>query len=259
VPADPSEVLGRADQLRHLRHWAGVVRGTLADGDLDARVPACPDWDLRALGHHVGDLHRWVVGAIVEGHPNTPSGAGPADRGALLEWFDDGAATFLELLSTVDPDRPCWAFGPKPTTAAFWLRRQPHEHAVHGWDALASQSARRPLDAGLIDRALALDGIDEVVGMFFPRQVRLGRTPPLAHALEIAPDDGAGRTWRLAGEGSSSGADPGSVGGTDARVSGPAEALYLLLWHRTAMDDPRITVTGDASAARSVLGVAVAP
>ena len=35
--------------------------------------------------------------------------------------------------------------------------------------------------------ALAVDGVDEVVTMFFPRQVRLGRIPPLTPSLAVRP------------------------------------------------------------------------
>ena len=52
------------------------------------------------------------------------------------------------------------------------------------------------------------------------------------------------------------GADPVPA---EATVSGPASALYLLLWRRTGLDDPRLTITGDESAARSVLGAAIVP
>ena len=62
--------------------------------------------------------------------------------------------------------------------------------------------------------------------MFFPRQVRLGCTLPPSHALA-------------------------------ARVRG--RPLLLLLWHRTTLDDPRLTVTGDRRAADAVLAAALTP
>jgi hypothetical protein len=36
----------------------------------------------------------------------------------------------------------------------------------------------------------------------------------------------------------------GAPGSADAEVSGPAEALVLLLWGRLGLDDRRLTVTG---------------
>jgi hypothetical protein len=116
---------------------------------------------------------------------------------------------------------------------------------VHAADAAASQGATRPYGA-----ELAVDGIDEVVTAFFPRQVRLGRIPPLPTALAVEPIEG-GR-WVLAGDGT--GPAPRTV---PAAVSGPAEALLLLLWHRTTLDDPRLVVSGDPAAAGVVLAAAL--
>ena len=83
--------------------------------------------------------------------------------------------------------------------------------------------------------------------MFFPRQVRLGRTAPLPESLALAPAEG-GR-WLL----------PGDAPAPAATVSGPAEAVLLLLWHRIALDDPRLRVSGSRAAADAVLAVALTP
>jgi hypothetical protein len=44
-----------------------------------------------------------------------------------------------------------------------------------------------------------------------------------------------------------------------ATVSGPAELLLLLLWHRVDPADPRLRIDGDVSTAHDVLGLALAP
>jgi uncharacterized protein (TIGR03083 family) len=260
--------------LEHTRAGIAAVRAVLASADLDTPVPACPAWNLRDLARHLGNVQRWVVGAIVEGHPDTPEVDGPADRDGLLAWYDEGAAALLGALSGADPDAPCWTFGAKPRTVRFWFRRQAHEHAVHAHDARSAVGAPVPIDA-----RLAADGIDEVVTMFFPRQVRLGRTPALTRSLAVRVEDAgaaAAAGWVLGGDGvtppagragpagpsrsaGSGGPDSADSGGLDAEVAGPAEALYLLLWHRTGLDDPRLTLTGDATAARHVLAAALVP
>jgi uncharacterized protein (TIGR03083 family) len=168
-------------------------------------------------------------------------------RSGLLAWYDEGAGRMLGLLARTDPEAPCWAFGPKPSTVRFWFRRQAHENAVHAWDAQAAVGPPPP-----IDPLLALDGIDEVVTMFFPRQVRLARIPPLDRSLGVrAGADG----WVLAGDGT---AYP-PVERAEAVVSGPAEALYLLLWRRIGLDDERLGLEGDPAAAAAVLGTAIVP
>jgi uncharacterized protein (TIGR03083 family) len=244
--------------LAHLTTGIGAIRRVLADGDLDAAVPACPDWTVRELAWHLGDIQRWVHAAIVEGHPNTQTPPGPADREPLLAWYDEGAGRLVELLARTDPEQPCWTFGPKPSQAGFWFRRQAHEHAVHAYDAQASQGRVQPIVADL-----AADGIDEVASMFFPRQVRLHRIEPLTRSLVVRPDDAApgpatgaaAGGWVLAGDGTSSTvpAEP------DAVVRGPAEALYLLLWRRITPADPRVALDGDPDAARAVLAAAIVP
>jgi len=241
--------------VQHVRERIGQARSALADGDLEAPVPQCPDWTLRELGLHLGEIHRWVRGAIVEGHPNTEVPPGPRDRAALLGWYDDGAGVLLDLLADTDPDAPCWAFGPKPSTVRFWLRRQVHEHAVHARDALATVG--RPWT---IDADVALDGVDEVVRMFFPRQVRLGRIAPLTRSLAVRPVGAGGPDggWLLAGDGTGVPPSAGPVA-ADAEVSGAPDALYLLLWGRVSPADPQVSVTGDRSAAEAVLGTAIVP
>jgi uncharacterized protein (TIGR03083 family) len=257
-----SDLLGPAEGLAATTRYVGSIRSVLATGDLDAPVPQCPGWDLRRLAWHLGDIHRWVRGALVEGHPDTVTPDGPSARPALLDWFDQGAGQLLELLAGSDPDAPCWTFGPRPGTVRFWLRRQAHEHAIHAVDAHASRSA--PAGGVRIDPTLALDGIDEVAAMFFPRQVRLGRTAPLERSLAIAATDGAGFVRILAGDGTQPlGTQPLGTQplGTrpEAEVRGPAEVLYLLLWGRTGLDDHRLELVGAPEAARSVLAAALVP
>lgn len=234
-----------ATHLPDLERAAADFAAVLESGDLDAPVPGCAPWRLTDLAHHLGGVHRWARTAVVSGPSSEkdPTDA-PTERAALVDWFREGADELVATLRATDPDTPCWTFAP-PHTAAFWLRRQRHETAMHAGDAAASQGAVRPPYGA----EQALDGIDEVVGTFFPRQVRLGRIPPLGHALAVQPDEG-GR-WVLAGDGTAPPAD------APATVSGPAEALLLLLWHRVGPDDPRVTVSGDPAAARAVLAAAV--
>ena len=240
--ADCGVALAALTYLAHLERAAADVAGRLESGDLDAPVPGCPGWTLTDLAHHLGGIHRWARIAVVEGPSDERTADAPGDRAALVDWFRAGASALIETLRVTDPATPCWTFGPRPRFAAFWFRRQAHETVLHAHDAAASQGAAGPLDP-----ELALDGVDEVVTMFFPRQVRLGRTAPLPESLALAPAEG-GR-WLLPGD------DPAPA----ATVSGPAEAVLLLLWHRIALDDPRLRVSGSRAAADAVLAVALTP
>lgn len=238
----------RETGLRHVREGIVTTRAVLAAADLGTPVVSCPGWTLRDLGAHLARIHRWVAGGITYGHPDTVVPPAPGDRDGLLAWYDDGAAVLLGLLKGRDPAAGCWTFHDTDRTVGFWIRRQAHEHAVHAVDATRSTGAETPLD-----QRLALDGVDEVVRMFFPRQVRLGRITPLTRTLALVPDGGPVSV--LAGDGT----QPVDVAAAQAAVGGPADVLYLLLWGRARLDDPRLTVTGDPEAARSVLATALVP
>jgi uncharacterized protein (TIGR03083 family) len=232
--------------LEHLD--AGVAAFAAAlQGDLRRPVPGCPGWDLAALGGHLGGVHRWARAAIVEGRPAELNETGPDDPREIVTWFAEGAAALAETLRTTDPATPCWAFGPPPRTAAFWQRRMPHETTLHAWDAHSALGQDLPLD-----RNLALDGVDEVVTMFVPRQVRLGRLVPPPHVVELRATDarrGVG-SWRLFdGEGRA----------PDAVVAAPAATLLLLLWQRIPCTADEVMVDGDEAAARAVLAAPLTP
>jgi uncharacterized protein (TIGR03083 family) len=228
--------------LTHLERAAGDFAALLDAGDLDAPVPGCPGWRLTDLAQHLGGIHRWAHFAVVHGKPEERTFDGPSDRAALVDWFRAGAAELVAALRATDPASSCWTFGPKPRTAAFWFRRQAHETVLHTCDAAASQGVAKS-----VVPALALDGVDEVVTMFFPRQIRLGRTAPPPVSLALAPDEG-GR-WIISGDHP----DPA------ATVSGPAEALLLLLWRRVPLDDPGLTISGRRDQAEMVLTAALTP
>jgi uncharacterized protein (TIGR03083 family) len=206
---------------------------------------------VRALAGHLGGIHRWAREAIVEGRPGEQSDAGPDDPGQLGPWFAEGAAALTATLRGAEPETLCWTFGPPPRTAAFWLRRMPHETVLHAWDAHAALG-----DDLALDRDLALDGVDEVVTMFVPRQVRLGRLVPPPHAVELRATDappGVG-PWQLFG------GEAGTRNGAPAAVvAAPAAELLLLLWRRIPLTAGPVTVEGDQAAAHAVLAAPLTP
>ena len=120
-------------------------------------------------------------------------------------------------MTSLDPAAPCWNFGPPPRTAGFWLRRQAHEHAIHLVDAHQG--------AGLADPEFAddfmLDGVDEVLAMFAPRQLRLHRMTDPGKAVTFQVP--AGTAW--------------TVGNGDiaAAVTATPREMYLGLWGRSSL------------------------
>lgn len=226
------------DQLTVLRAETAQVTDLLRSADVAAPVAACPGWTVRDLAVHLGNIHLWAAAALRAGGEKVlPT---PQQPGAdLAGWYAGTAADLLAALDERDPDAPAWGFGPPPRTAAFWRRRQVHESALHRWDLEVAAGAPSGFDP-----ELAADGVDEVVTVMLPRQLHLQRTPPLPAPVALSTGE---RTWTLGGD------DP------VATVTGPAEALLLLLWHRTGPDDRRLTITGDRSAAEQVLALPLAP
>ena len=150
--------------------------------------------------------------------------APPAEGAAA--WFLEGTAPFLETMTALDPRNECWNFGPPPRTARFWLRRQAHEHAIHLVDACQALGLEIP---ALADDFM-LDGVDEVLAMFAPRQLRLDRMPHPDKAVTFQVPGAA--SWTL------------GPGPAVASISAPLPVMYLGLWGRSNLaETPSLKVT----------------
>lgn len=227
------------DRLVVLAGLQDEFRTTIPTVAPDARVPACAPWRARNLVVHLARVHHWAAGRARRTR-ETPLGRGPFD---LVELYAACAAELRATFAELDPAAPAWTLvGPGPV--AFWHRRQLHETLVHLWDL-------RSAAGGTAQAAPAVwaDTVDEVVTMFQPRQVRLGRTSPLARGVALVPDDGPAG-WLLGAH------QPGrAVRTADVTVTGSARALALTLWGRLTPDEANLTVDGD----RTALDEALAP
>jgi uncharacterized protein (TIGR03083 family) len=215
-----------AISLDHLGTLARQPPDTLA-----RPVPACPGWTLEQLFGHLGSIERWAAGVVRTG-TFAQEPAPPAEGAAA--WFLAGTARFLETMAGLDPEKECWTFGPPPRTARFWLRRQAHEHAIHLVDACQALGLEIP---ALADDFM-LDGVDEVLAMFTPRQLRLDRMP---HPYKAVTFQAPGATsWTL------------GPGPAVASISAPLPMMYLGLWGRSNLADSA-RIEGDAAVALRVL------
>ena len=201
----------------------------------DKSVPSCPGWTVADLFGHVVSNHRWVRTILrtrerADAPPPTPDPV--AD-------FVDSVADQLIAVRNIAPDEPCWNFGPPPRVAGFWTRRQAHEHVIHHWD-LANALGLPDIE---IDAELAADGVDEVIGMFYPFQLRLGRTGLVDKAIRFESTD-TGDAWTL------------GDGEPVAAVRATARELYLGLWKRVPLIGD---VEGDGPAVESALSRALTP
>ncbi|MEV7775527.1 maleylpyruvate isomerase family mycothiol-dependent enzyme [Kitasatospora sp. NPDC086791] len=222
------------EHIDALRHEGTRLAEAAARTDLTAPVPTCPDWQVGDLLRHVGYVHRWATAIASRGlrAPLDEAGAEaavgpmPSDA-ALLDWFREGHATLVDALGKAPADVECWSFLPAPSPLAFWARRQAHETAVHRHDADAAAGVPGPA----VDTALALDGIDELVGGFMTRS-RATLRSDRPRTLQVRATDGPG-SWRLTIT-----QEPpvvtidASTEPADLTLTGPARELYLLLWNR---------------------------
>ncbi|MCZ9880285.1 maleylpyruvate isomerase family mycothiol-dependent enzyme [Arthrobacter sp. B2a2-09] len=198
---------------------------------LARRVPACPGWTLEDLFGHLGSIERWAAEIVLAGEfIEEPA---PPTTGAVT-WFLEGVDAFLGTMAALDPERPCWNFGPPPRKAGFWRRRQAHEHAVHLIDACQASELAVPSFAA----DFMLDGIDEILTMFTPRQLRLERMPQLEGSVTFQVP--GAHSWKL------------GQGAPEASITSPLRGMYLGLWGRSNLSETAI-IEGDKALALRVL------
>ncbi|MFI5551502.1 maleylpyruvate isomerase family mycothiol-dependent enzyme [Streptomyces sp. NPDC051738] len=247
-----------AEFVRTLDREGQLLAAAAEEAGVDAKVPTCPDWQVRDLLRHTGAVHRWATEFVAQALTSPrPLGDGPAlDGPELVAWYRDSHRHLVDTLAAAAPDVQCWTFhpAPNPSPLAFWARRQAHETTVHRFDA---ESARGGTPTGIATE-FAVDGIDELLRGFHARSRSRVRTQEprvlRVRASDTDADTDAVWTIRLSAEPPVTTRDA-SGGDVDAEVSGPAAQLYLALWNRL----PVPSVTGDASLAalwreRSAIG-----
>jgi uncharacterized protein (TIGR03083 family) len=224
-----------------------LAEAGLAAG-LQARVPPCPAWDVRALIAHQAMVHRWatahVTGADLSAVPRQTALRGRPD---LLDHYLEGLERLAGALRAAPPDLRALRFlRDAPPPRLFWARRQAHETTIHSVDAVAARLGGLPTAADVtISPALAEDGIDELLRGFFAR----GRSPLPEGApttLLVDPTD-VQRRW-LVRMGPGFTVDPDGArepeGGADVTITGGSVDVYLALWNRggrvACSDDGRL-------------------
>ena len=202
---------------------------TAARAGLDAPVPTCPGWDVRDLLVHITGVHRWARSYVESGRSEPWSGDDEAafftPAGDPVDGYRTAHRELVDTLRAADPATACWTFLRAPSPLAFWARRQAHETAIHRADVTLAGGG--PVPAW--DPAFAADGIDELLrGFFARRRGRLVADPPTS--IAVVPDD-ADIRWllRIRPDGRETTLGPGEA---DLTATGPANALYLLLWNR---------------------------
>jgi uncharacterized protein (TIGR03083 family) len=221
-----------AEHLTHLRADGALLADAAARAGLDARVPSCPDWTIRDLVRHQGDVHRWAAANLRRGKSDRMS-AEELDRclftwpenGGLLDWFREGHAQLVATIEQAADDAVAFTFLSAPSARAFWARRQAHETAIHRVDAELALGSPTAFDA-----AFAADGVDEILYGFASRPGNAAADPPRSLGLHATDTD---RHWHVRMD--ADGATVTDDGAADCMVRATASDLYLLLWNRGAV------------------------
>lgn len=248
--------------LDHIRSESARFRAVLADTNPTAPVPTAPEWTAADLLWHVAAevQHFWTY--VLESRPAAPTeetytelerpeGVSYQD---LLAHFDDLNARFIKTLEETGPEEPAWSWS-QDQTAGFTYRRQAHEILIHRLDAELTADAVTPLDP-----ALAADGIDELLDVFYGGKPEWATFEGSDHYIRIDTVDADTQTWVQLGVVSGTrpngdlledepdlsvvSADTVPAGTEPAAViAGTAGDLNAWLWRRR--DDEGIKVAGD--------------
>jgi uncharacterized protein (TIGR03083 family) len=263
-----------SEHLSALQRDGELLATAAQQAGLMSAVPSCPPWQVRDLLRHIGYVHRWAAGYVVEQRkermPDRPGetellAGGPQDAG-LLDWYRAGHAALVSALTEADPDLACYYFLDAPSPRAFWARRQAHETAMHRVDAELA-AGRQPTPVGA---QFGADGLDELIMGFFGRdaeQLADAQRAGGRRTLQVVANDAGGyggssprastdtggawhleltRDGRLACA-VQRGTVQGGTGAADCTLTGPAAGLYLLLWNRADPAAASVAVSGDAS------------
>ncbi|MFE2263156.1 maleylpyruvate isomerase family mycothiol-dependent enzyme [Streptomyces griseosporeus] len=235
-------------------HRAAVAAETarfvaaLRDADLTTAVPSCPDWTLADLVRHTGSVQRWfsvLLRSRIQEPPRTREVdlRLPEREDGYPDWLAESATVAAEAFAATDPDLPMWAWG-VDQHARFWARRMLFETLLHRADA--------ELALGLtpaIDRALAVDGIDEFLvnlpfATFFAPKVAELRGP--GRTIRFRTTDGD-ESWlvRLRPDGFGLEEAGAAADTADATVRGTAADLLLLVYGRLPYQAQALAHEGD--------------
>jgi uncharacterized protein (TIGR03083 family) len=241
----PAATLTVEDWIGSLQRESTALLQAADESGLALPVPTCPGWTVRELIQHLGGVHRWASAHVAEQRAEAMSKdeaavlmASHPDDQELLPWFAAGAEVLIRALTTSPAELRCWTFLPARSPLEFWARRQAHETEIHRADVDLARGGPE-VD---FDKALAADGIEELLFGFAPRVRHLEL--PSEIRLGFSAND-LPQSWgvRLAAAGVQ--AERG-VDAADCWVRGSACDLYLLLWNRLPASAVRVSGARDA-------------
>jgi uncharacterized protein (TIGR03083 family) len=226
----------------------------VAQHDLDAPVPSCPEWSVRDLVEHVALVYLHKVECMRSGAPT--EWPPPVDSSEPLALLDRGYAALLGEFHKRSPESASYTWFEPDQTVGFWIRRMAQETVIHRVDA--ELAAGQPLAP--IPDDLAVDGIDEVLERFLGFG-SVNWQEDFGDALDEADGDvlvaAGGYEWLIRMRPAGVSVGPPEGASPAGRLAGDPQSVLLWLWRRT--DAAAVTYDGDPQALarlRELLGAA---
>jgi uncharacterized protein (TIGR03083 family) len=165
-----------------------------------------------------------VATVLAEG-AEAPRPEGPPTGSDPVAWYREGSARLLAALRETPNDQETWNWSAGPQVASFWTRRMAQETLVHRWDA--ENAAGLGAD---VDPLIAVDGIDELLDVFWRRYADSSDADPPGGTLHVHCTDVDGEWWAGFEDGAYELRRTHEKG--DVAVRGPAADVLLVLWGR---------------------------
>ncbi|MDJ1138063.1 maleylpyruvate isomerase family mycothiol-dependent enzyme [Streptomyces iconiensis] len=224
------------DTARHMdaTREVGARAWRRAENRLGDPVPACPEWRVRDVVHHLGNVASFVSACVEQGAGEpafTDAGLPPDDR--VIAWAAGEWDLALDRLATADPRAAAWNWSTQPHTVSFWPRCLTHEAFIHGWDlanALGEPMALPP--------DIAADGVDEVLAVHLAAGAHNGRRFDRTGRITVHSTDTDDR-WLIELTPTTVHTRPAAPNEPcDAQLAATAAELYLDLWGRARLHLP---------------------
>jgi len=222
---------------------AAAITDAFRAGSSDAAVPTCPDWDISALAHHLGEFTALWTHVVCEatGREKTPyQPAPPREREPLADWYRELSAHLVDGLRGTTSDQPAWTWVPSQQHVGFIARRCANELVVHRFDAQAARGTCDPIETALAAECV-LEIPDLVEGW---AQEGDYRHEGSGRRIHLCPTDAAHElTLTLAPD--SLDIDRGHTDDADLVLRGTTSDLTLVLYDRHPLRP--VDRTGDES------------
>ncbi len=208
----------------------------------DVMVPACPDWSVTDLAHHLGTVHRWAeyLVRVRSSEWMASQSMGLNDGPPTSEWIREGGAQLLATLRESDPTDLMWAWGPDQRVG-WWSRRQLHETLVHRMDVELASGQAHDSEVGILTDAIDEFLVNLSCAARFSPKVRELKGSGEVFSVRATNADFC-RSIRLLPEGFELVDEAPTF---EAELSGSAMELLLVLYRRVPLTSSELVTGGN--------------